>query len=73
MINLPEYIKIADKPFPIKKTWKIVAGPDLHPIQMFDLIYDQKDLRDRKMELINDKPVFTNQMREHEQRIRKIS
>jgi hypothetical protein len=65
MIRLPDYIKHAEKPYPIKERWKVVAGPKIAEIQMFDLIYDQKDLNDRKMELVNDLPVFTDQVRKH--------
>lgn len=32
--------------------WKIVAGGELHPIQMYDLIYDEYDCKIRQIEII---------------------
>lgn len=37
---------------PIRINWKVVAGEDsLHPIQMYDIVFDSHDLRIRQIEL----------------------
>jgi len=35
---------------PIKISWKVVAGGELHPIQMYDIVFDEYDFRIRQME-----------------------
>jgi hypothetical protein len=30
--------------------WEVVAGPSLHPLQMYDVIYDSHDLKIRKLD-----------------------
>lgn len=27
--------------------WEIIAGPDLHPLQMYDVVYDKVDMKIR--------------------------
>lgn len=39
---------------PTRINWKIVAGGDLHPIQMYDLVFDEYDYKIRKMEMPKD-------------------
>lgn len=51
MANLPDYIKTAESPFPKKIFWKVIAGPPLSEIQSYDIVYDEKDLRIRGMEM----------------------
>lgn len=37
---------------PVRIFWKIVAGPcNLHPINLYDLVFDDYDLKIRKIDL----------------------
>jgi len=42
-----EYLKNTEKGFPKQIFWKKVAGPELDPIQMYDIVYDEYDLKIR--------------------------
>ncbi len=34
---------------PKRINWEIVVGPSLHPLQMYDLVFDDIDLKIRKI------------------------
>lgn len=36
---------------PKRINWKIIAGSELHPIQMYDVVFDEKDYLDRQLEV----------------------
>lgn len=36
---------------PRKIKWKIVAGPEVHPIQMYDIVFDQLDYKQRQLDI----------------------
>lgn len=48
----PQLSYLYRKPYRIN--WKIVAGPGLNPIQLYDIVYDQEDFKIRKMENVPD-------------------
>lgn len=49
MSNLPDYIKNTEEGYPYILNWTKVVGPELHPIQMYDIIYDERDLKLRRL------------------------
>ena len=67
MSNLPDYIKHAEKPFPRKIFWKHIAGPKLTEIQKYDIVYDNYDLKIRKIKEIYENEQGIEEIRERRQ------
>lgn len=44
-----DYLHFPSQGYPKKIYWKHIVGPELHPIQMYDIIYDDTDWKIRKM------------------------
>ena len=58
----PDYIKHAEKPFPFRINWVVVAGNrELDILEATDIVYDLYDLKIRKMELIGSEAEFIPQ------------
>ena len=62
MSKYPEYLKYVEPPYPFRIFLKVIAGPTPPPLSLTDVIYDEQDLKIRKMKLDNNQiPYFVEQ------------